>query len=318
MEVNQAKLLIRVPDLQVAMAFYVTRLGWIEVDTRAAGNAERANRADRADKADRTDRTDRTDRAHRAVMLRAVPDYLVVVIEMNVNDMEDNLQLDFSDWLLPQAHHPEQGDYIYIGVNCLKEVKQALCERGFWELREEEDAGCIRKLFVPTPEGFTIIYWEELFPTDEDILATYTKGAEDMDLAVAGLSETELDAVEAWGKWSIRQQVLHVIDLELVTIHKVKFALAESGRAYQGNSFSQDDWCAGLDYISRPIGPELAMFRAVRQHIIGLCKHLPAAMQCTVKTSNGEESVGRLLKMMSSHATQHVRAIRRIRAKENK
>ena len=73
-------------------------------------------------------------------------------------------------------------------------------------------------------------------------------GATELESAIAELSESQLSLKEHPDKWSIREHVLHVIDLELVAMHKVKFALAEPGRMYQGNSFQPDDWQQGLAY----------------------------------------------------------------------
>ncbi|WP_369009671.1 DinB family protein, partial [Lysinibacillus sp. GbtcB16] len=70
----------------------------------------------------------------------------------------------------------------------------------------------------------------------------YAAGAGELEESVAGLTAEQLGLALEPGKWSIREQVLHVVDLEQVAIHKVKFALAEPGRTFQGNSFSQDDW----------------------------------------------------------------------------
>ncbi|MFC5450695.1 DinB family protein [Paenibacillus aestuarii] len=281
MRIKQAKLLLQVDNLQAALAFYAVNLQWEKVFEDPSGQA---------------------------VMLQAAPDYYVML-------KASGGRLNLSSWLSKQAHCPKPGGLVYMRAASVADVQRDLQERGFGPLYDEDDAGAIRKLFVPATDGYTIVYWEELFQTDEETLAIYASGAEEFIDSLKEATGEDLDAAEAPGKWSIRQHVLHVIDLELVTIHKVKFALAEPGRLYQGNAFSQDDWCAGLDYANRPIDAELAMFRAMRQHIVGLCKHLPQALQRTVVTSTREESVARLLSMMSGHAAHHQRAIARIRVK---
>jgi hypothetical protein len=288
MIVGKAKLLLEVDNLQTAREFYIAQLGWKQVDMEATGQA---------------------------VMLCATDasDYFVVMAESDTSRSQNQQKADIASWLLPEAHRPKRGDHVYVGVTSVQGVEQELRNRGVEKFRQEEDAGSVRKLFVPAPDGYTIVYWEELFPTDEEILTVYGTGADELEQVLRGLSEEEKDAAEAPGKWSIRQQVLHLIDLELVTIHKVKFALAEPGRMYQGNGFTQDDWCAGLDYARRPLETELAMFRAVREHILGLCRHLPNALERTIITPSREESVAKLLKMMSGHALHHIKAITRIR-----
>ncbi|WNR45032.1 DinB family protein [Paenibacillus roseipurpureus] len=173
--------------------------------------------------------------------------------------------------------------------------------------------GHIRELKVPTEDGYTLVYWEELFPSHDEILDMFGSGAGELERSIRDLSEARLSLSEHPGKWSIREHVLHVVDLELVTMHKVKFALAEPGRTYQGNAFQPDDWQLGLAYSERTIADEVLLFRAARQHVLGLCKHLPGAMSRTIRTPHREESVAQLLKMMGGHASHHVRAIHRIR-----
>ncbi|MEW9702398.1 DinB family protein [Paenibacillus sp. SI8] len=284
MEVGKARLLLKVASMRSSLDFYRDQLGWELLDT---------------------------DVGEGHVMLSILPDYLVVLTEAAHSETYHEISL--SKWLADNAHRPSHGDSFYIKATSVSQVEQQLRGRGLENFAYEVDPGSVRKLYVPTPDGYRVIYWEELFPTDAEVMNMYERGAAELEAAIQGLSDVELDQAEAPGKWSIRQQVLHMIDLELVTVHKVKFALAESGREFVGNGFSQDTWCAGLDYANRPIESELAMFRAVRQHIIGLCKHLPGALQRTVITSNCEESVAKLLKIMSGHATHHIRVINRIR-----
>ncbi|WP_189015700.1 DinB family protein [Paenibacillus marchantiophytorum] len=283
MKASQARLLLKVEQLEASISFYTDQLGWHLVE--------------------------QADAEHAAVLLQIVEDYRVVVTEHGCS----------ADWLQPKPSCPKPGDLVYIGVASVNEVHQFLLDQGVPNLRKEEDPGHIRKLFVPTPDGYLLVYWEELSASNEEILAMYHGGITELEAAVAHLSEEQLNLQEAPGKWSIREQVLHVIDLELVTIHKVKFALAEPGRSYTGNSFSQDDWSVGLRYASRPIHDEVLMFRALRQHILNLCACLPGALGRTVVTSKDrEETVAKLLKMMAGHASHHIRAIWRIRTGEYK
>ncbi|MFD0696886.1 DinB family protein [Paenibacillus sp. GCM10027628] len=286
---GQAKLVLEVDNLQASLAFYTTKLGWELTETEPSGHA---------------------------VLLNAVPDYQVVLLQKSADGLKVSETVDIGDfavWLHPQAQSPQSGDHVYMWIASTNEMANELRGRGIDRLEFEEDAGSTRKLFVFTPDGYIIVYWEELYPSDEEILAEYEAGADKLERLLLGASPEVLDWAESPGKWSIRQQAMHLIDLELVTIHKVKFALAEPGRTYHGNGFSQDDWCAILDYARRPIEPELAMFRAMREHIAGLCRHLPDALQRKVITSNREESVAKLLKMMNGHAAHHIRAMTRLR-----
>ncbi|WP_217635268.1 DinB family protein [Paenibacillus sp. yr247] len=288
MDHGKAKLLLQVDNLQASMSFYTKQLGWELVETEASGHA---------------------------ALLRILINYEVVLIQRDqLIKQEPEWQAShLSHWLQPKPACPQIGDLVYIGVTSVNEVEKSLQKNGCSGLRKEEETGHIRKIFVPTIDGYTFVYWEELLASNDEIVEMYADGADELECALDGLSDEQLNLTEAPGKWSIREQVLHLIDLELVTIHKVKFALAEPGRSYQGNSFSQDDWSVGLHYQSRPIKNEVQLFRALRQHILGMCEHLPDALGRTVITKDREESVAKLLKMMAGHAKHHIRTVERIR-----
>ncbi|MZQ82415.1 hypothetical protein GQF01_09875 [Paenibacillus sp. 5J-6] len=289
MEHNGAKLLLQVDDLQASIAFYTKQLGWELLERAASGPV---------------------------ALLRITTDYDVVLIQQKEPSAqlvtEEQTEL-LVGWLQSKHTSPKKGDLIYVGVTSVNAVELNLQAKGCKELRKEENPGHIRKLFVSDINGHTFVYWEELAATHAEIVEMYEAGTDELENAIAGLTEEQLSFAQAPGKWSIREQTLHLIDLELVTLHKVKFALAEPGRSYQGNSFSQDDWSAGLDYRNRPIHAEVQLFRAMRQHILGLCEHLPNALERTVTSKNREESVAQLLKMMAGHANHHIRAVNQIR-----
>lgn len=289
MEANGAKLLLQVDDLQASIAFYTKQLGWELLERAASGPV---------------------------ALLRITTDYDAVLMQQKETSSQQGTEEQtekLAGWLQSKHTSPKKGDLIYVGVASVNVVELNLQANGCKQLRKEENPGHIRKLFVSDIDGYTFVFWEELPAAHAEIVAMYEAGADELENAIAGLTEEQLGLTQFSGKWSIREHILHLIDLELVTLHKVKFALAEPGRSYQGNSFSQDDWSTGLDYQNRPIHAEVQLFRAMRQHIIGLCEHLPNALERTVISKNREESVAQLLKMMAGHANHHIRAVKQIR-----
>ncbi|RTE01325.1 DinB family protein [Paenibacillus whitsoniae] len=278
---NRARLLLRAEKLESAMAFYQDRLGWRLIRLEGGIAAWMA-----------------MDELNSAVLLAACQEELPEPLR--------------GDWLLPHYSAPQQGSLVYQMTSSVYETEKRLQESGL-PMACHEEPGHTRSLHVPAIDGYTLVYWEELHPADEEIVRMYEEGIEALEQAVAGLSAEQLDLSEMPGKWSVREQVLHVIDLELVTLHKVKFALAEPGKFYQGNAFQADSWHAGLAYSRRSIANELVLFRAARQHLLGLCRDIPDALARTIRTERGEENVAQLLKMMAGHANHHIRAIQRIR-----
>ncbi|OAS13221.1 DinB family protein [Paenibacillus oryzisoli] len=279
---GRARLLLSVSSLEKSIAFYRHQLGWELLEQDEGGCAALLHIGDRADEA-------------------------VLVVE----GYEANEAL--NRWLRPNYSAVQAGGLVYIGVTSVADVESNLLARGFRQAIGSQEAEHIRERHVPTIDGHTLVYWEELFPSHDEIMKMYEVGVEELHQAIDGLSEVQLNLREAEDKWSIREHVQHLIDLELITLHKVKFALAESGRMYTGNSFQPDDWHRGLLYEERPIASEVELFGATRRHIIGLCKHLPDALDRTIRTTNREETVAQLLNMMAGHAKHHLRAVGRIR-----
>lgn len=183
--------------------------------------------------------------------------------------------------------------------------------------KDELEPLCWRTLTLQTPEGYKISYWQEFETADENILALYASGPDQLETALAGLNEDDLDMAAAPGKWTIRQQVLHVVDLEMAAAHKLKYILAdvEPGRTYVSSRFEQDAWAEGMNYAARPIATEVALFRLLREHIRIVCSHIPGALQRSAVVGGGRtETAARLMKSMAGHANAHIRRIEEIRA----
>lgn len=279
---GQARLLLSVSNLEASIAFYRSQLGWELLERDEGSCAALLHMGDTADEA------------------------VLVVEGCEASEV-------LNRWLRPNYSAAQAGSLVYIGVASVADLESNLLTRGFQQAIGRQEAEHIRERHVPTIDGYTLVYWEELFPSHIEIMEMYEAGVEELHQAIDGLSDRQLNLREVHDKWSIREHVLHLIDLELVTMHKVKFALAEPGRMYTGNSFQPDDWHLGLQYAERPIAAEVELFGATRQHIIGLCKYLPDALDRTIQTTNREETVAQLLKMMAGHAKHHLRAARRIR-----
>lgn len=278
---GQARLLLSVSNLEASIAFYRSQLGWELLERDEGCCAALLHIGDTADEA------------------------VLVVKGYEASGV-------LKRWLRANYSAAQAGSLVYIGVASVTDVESKLLARGYQQAIGSQESEHIRERHVPTIDGYTLVYWEELFPSHIEIMKMYEAGVEELHQAIDGLSDAQLNLREVHDKWSIREHVLHLIDLELIALHKVKFALAEPGRMYTGNAFQPDDWHRGLHYAQRPIAAEVLLFGAARQHVIGLCKYLPDALDRTIRTTSREESVAQLLKMMAGHAKHHLRAIERI------
>lgn len=160
---------------------------------------------------------------------------------------------------------------------------------------------------VRDPDGYTVSFWFSPRLTREQVRELYALGLTALDDALAGLTEAQLDLARAPGKWSIRQIVHHLVDSDATVLARAKFALAEPGRFLNPNPYDPDRWAEGLDYAGREIGPALALFRAVREHLLQLVDHLPGAWERGwVGPAGAGPLVGKSLEMLAIHAFGHI------------
>lgn len=217
--------------------------------------------------------------------------------------------LDLTPYMDAAFSEPGPGHRNYLPGTGLDSLQQTFMEKGVTGMTMDEDAGFWRHLNVTDPDGYLFSFFEELPTPDDVVLSVYRKGPDLLDEAIAGLTDADLDLVRAPGKWSIRQIVLHLIDSDLGMTHRMKFALAEPGRNYALNPYSQDRWADGLDYAHRPIRTEVALFRLNREHILGLCDHFPDAFDRSVGSERGAMDVRKMMKMLAGHARGHINQI---------
>jgi uncharacterized damage-inducible protein DinB len=148
-------------------------------------------------------------------------------------------------------------------------------------------------------------------------LEQYASGPDQLEAALAGLAESELDAARGQGRWTIRQIVHHIVDGDDIWKVCIKAALGSPCEAFSlawYRSKTQVEWAESWAYSRREVGPSLAQFRASRQHIVQLVKEIPQAMErsIVVRWSNDHEArmtVGEVIEMQARHVAHHVQQI---------
>jgi catechol 2,3-dioxygenase-like lactoylglutathione lyase family enzyme len=203
---------------------------------------------------------------------------------------------------------------LHVFASDLDRLRAALHGRGVTRVRLVERPWGDRKLTVHDPDGYTVSFWTLNHWSPQQVLALYEAGPDALETVLDGLSEPDLDLACSLGDWTIRQTVHHLADLEAMTLGQLNMELAESGRTYLGNPFNPDIWAASLNYAGRPIGPSVQLFRAIREYVAGLIRHLPDAWERSSRNRDwGESSIGLTLGMLSSHTLEHIEAIRETR-----
>jgi hypothetical protein len=119
----------------------------------------------------------------------------------------------------------------------------------------------------------------ERLAAPEAILTAFATGPEDLDRALAGLSEPNLDLARGSGKWTIRQIVHHVVDGDTMWGMCVRVAMGSPGSIFRLDWYNQDPWVDALGHTMRPIAPALELLRASRRHVVQLLEYLPDAWE---------------------------------------
>jgi uncharacterized damage-inducible protein DinB len=121
---------------------------------------------------------------------------------------------------------------------------------------------------------------------------------------VARLGESKLSRPREKGKWSARQVLAHLTDMEIVFGYRFRQTLAEQPHALQG--VDQDAWARGYSGAD----PELALgaFRGLRLWNVGLLRSLTRTElgRCYLHPERGEETLDRLLHIWAGHDLNHL------------
>lgn len=206
------------------------------------------------------------------------------------------------------------GGTLYVFASNLDRLQTELAEHGVAGAGLVERSWGDRTLTVRDPDGYTVSFWTLIQRSPEQVLALYESGPDALDVALTGLSESDLDLASSPGGWTIRQIVQHLADLEAATLGQIMMAFAEPGRIYRGNPFNPDTWATSLDYAGRPIGSSVQLFLAIREHVVQLAHHLPDAWKQSSRKPDGpDNAISLTLSMLSSHALEHIEEIHETR-----
>ena len=131
---------------------------------------------------------------------------------------------------------------------------------------------------------------------------------------VAGLSDSQLSAPEASGKWSMRQVVRHLADSDLVWGYRLRMVLAHDRPTITG--YDQDLWADRLRYDRADLEQALQELAVLRRSNLSLLAGASAAdrQRVGVHAERGEESVDHMIRMYAGHDLLHLQQLDRIRA----
>jgi len=145
------------------------------------------------------------------------------------------------------------------------------------------------------------------------LLERFRRGPEVLAMVLTGVFGEEEDFVTAPGKWSVRQIIAHLADVELVLATRMRLVLAQDNPTLV--AIDQEAWARNLDYARRKPKQSLETFRRLRAENHELLKGLPEAAfdRQGTHTERGVMSLRKLVEDYSGHTENHARQMQEIR-----
>ncbi|MCE9620573.1 MAG: DinB family protein [Planctomycetes bacterium] len=137
-------------------------------------------------------------------------------------------------------------------------------------------------------------------------IAEYESGSAKMRAACAGLTKEQLNKRIGPGTWSIQEVVVHILDSDLASTHRMRRMVAENDPlliAYDENLF-----IAKLPSDKQDIAEVLNLFEALRNFTARWLKSLPAEAfaRTGIHTQRGRVSLQQLVEIYSHHVDHHM------------
>lgn len=155
---------------------------------------------------------------------------------------------------------------------------------------------------------------------ENNILDGFLDSARQLELALNGLREEQLDLRAAPGEWSIRQIVHHLADDADVWSFILKRAIVQPGAEVIFGEFAGNEaWAAGLEFHRRSIRAAMALIQAHHVYLAEVVDHFPQARERAVMVRFNQAmdpqpiNVGQIVEMLADHMRMHVETIRAIR-----
>jgi len=135
-------------------------------------------------------------------------------------------------------------------------------------------------------------------------------------LAVAGLTEAQLDTPYRPDGWTVRQVVHHVADSHLNMYIRLKLALSEENPPFK--AYDENRWAAFPDVATVPVTTSLALLDALHERMLAVLRSMtPAQFDRTGNhTENGPTSLDVILALYAWHGAHHVGHVTALRRRQ--
>lgn len=135
-------------------------------------------------------------------------------------------------------------------------------------------------------------------------------------LAVAGLSDRQLDTPYREGGWTVRQVVHHVADSHLNMYIRLKLALTEETPPFK--AYDENKWSDFPDAKTQPVAVSLSLLDSVHERMLVVLRSMgPTEFARSGNHSeNGPTSLDVILALYAWHGAHHAAHITALRRRE--
>ena len=140
------------------------------------------------------------------------------------------------------------------------------------------------------------------------------RSPDDVERAVAGLSDAVLRYKPAPNKWCILEILAHLADIEIVYGYRMRQMLADKEPVIA--PIDQDDWANNLRYIERPPAESLELYRAGRNANMRLLRQVGLAnldKGAYHPERKATVTVRDAMEMLLGHGPNHLAQIERLK-----
>jgi len=144
---------------------------------------------------------------------------------------------------------------------------------------------------------------------DGDIVERLEAQCSEMESLAASIGEEKGNYRYAEGKWSIKEVIGHVNDVDRVFGYRmVAFARGDSTPI---PGMEQDDWVREANFDARALADLAAEFVAIRRGLVALCRSLDDEALMRTGTASGVEFTARAVPwVLAGHVLHHLAVIR--------
>jgi uncharacterized damage-inducible protein DinB len=227
---------------------------------------------------------------------------------------------DLSSILSAQHYIVNPGESLPVAGEEVDALQEKLLSKGVTDFEMKQNRIGDRTLVLKLFDNYAFLYQQQAVHTFEDLAAFYAQGPAELDKALAGLSEVEMDLTLQEGSWSIRQIVHHLADTDLLFAQRMKLQLSSPGTVMGplqpvGNA----NVSMGREYRERPVASSVTLFRAVHEHMLDVARYILNAGEHAITDSSGQQrTFHQRVHHIISHTDEHLEEIGEIRRTHGK